>query len=179
MSTLADRQAFTQVSGRSPPSDVLERPYAAGGGEGYPPPPTPPRRPPPLPMFEADSQNFASAPLAPRGFRLKFFSPAFGEDCRGIRGPSQPPPPLQPPPSPPSNTSLHPTPPSCGVPTRGREREPPREATIIAAVGPMGDPGEHSYSARRRANDSHATGISSGVFHPPAAPRATAARGSQ
>ena len=32
---------------------------------------------PPLPMFEADSPNFASAPSAPRGFKLKKFWPAF------------------------------------------------------------------------------------------------------
>ena len=42
-----------------------------GGGEDTPPldPPHPPP-PPPLPMFEADSQNFASAPSVPRGFTL-------------------------------------------------------------------------------------------------------------
>ena len=40
-----------------PSSDVLEHPYTVGGG-GVPPPLDPP---PPLPMFEADSQNFASA----------------------------------------------------------------------------------------------------------------------
>ena len=61
------------------PSDVLERPYTVGGG-GVPPltPPTSlpfdPHPPPPLPMFEADSQNFASAPSVKRGFTLQNFS---------------------------------------------------------------------------------------------------------
>ena len=52
-----------------------------------PPPWTLPR--PPLPMLEADSHNFASAPLAPRGFKLQTFRPAF----LGGGGPSQTPPP--------------------------------------------------------------------------------------
>ena len=60
---------------------------------------TPPMDPPPpLPMFEADSQNFALEPLAPRGFKLKDFLPAFGRDHRGTLGgggsqPNPPPPP--------------------------------------------------------------------------------------
>ena len=52
---------------------------------GAPPPP-----PPFLPMFEADSQSFASAPSVPRGFRLQ----TFGRDhtgCLGGGGPSQTP----------------------------------------------------------------------------------------
>ena len=58
-------------------------------------------------MFEADSQNFASASLAPGGLKLQNFRPAFGGDHRGTLkgGGSQP----NPPPSPPfpsSNTSL-------------------------------------------------------------------------
>ena len=44
--------------------DVLAGPYSA-----VPPPP-------PLPIFEADGQNFASAPLVPRGFKLQNFRPA-------------------------------------------------------------------------------------------------------
>ena len=82
-------------------------PYTAGGGGGTPPPP------PPLPMLEADSQNFASAPSVPRGFKLQKFRPAFG-DHRGPweeGGPSQTPlTPLSDPP-PPSNASLPPPPP--------------------------------------------------------------------
>ena len=79
---------------------------------GYSPPPPSPRQrqtvryrglvptpplPPPLPMFEGDSQIFASAP---RGFMLKIFRPAFGGDHQGtIGGGSQPNPlPLRPPP---------------------------------------------------------------------------------
>ena len=80
-----------------------ERPYTVGGG-GVPPPPGPPS-PPPLPILEADSHNFASAPLAPRGF--KHSPPTFGGDHRGTQGGgvSQPnPPPPRPPP--PSNASL-------------------------------------------------------------------------
>ena len=80
-----------------------------------PPPPGPPP-PPALPMFEADSQTFASAPSVPRGFTLQKFWPAFGGDHRGtlggVGGPSQTPPPLSDLPSPPSNTSL-PPPPIC------------------------------------------------------------------
>ena len=57
---------------------------------GPPPPPTPP-----LPMFEADSQNFASVPSVSRGFEPKKFRPAFGEDHRGSQ-PTPPPPPLAP-----------------------------------------------------------------------------------
>ena len=84
---------------------VLERPYTVG-------PPPPPLDPPPaLPMFEADGQNFASTPLAPGGFKLKSFGPAFGGDHRGTQGGGvsqpPPPPPLSEPPFPPSNTSLH------------------------------------------------------------------------
>ena len=68
--------------GAGPSSDVFERPYTVGGRGGYPPPPLDPPspRPPPLPMFEADSQNFASEPLAPRRYKLQFFWPAFGGD---------------------------------------------------------------------------------------------------
>ena len=87
------------------PSDVLERPYTAGG-QGVPPPRPPP--PPPLPMFEADSQNFASAPSVPRGFKLKDIWPTFGRDHRGTLGgggsqltPSPPPPSTTPTPRPP------------------------------------------------------------------------------
>ena len=83
-------------------SDVLERPYTAGGG-GAPPPLDPPP-PPPLPMFEAGSQSFASAPSVPRGFTLQNFWPAFGGDHRGTLGgggvptkPPSPPPPSDPP----------------------------------------------------------------------------------
>ena len=68
---------------------------------GTPPGPSPPNPPPPLRMFEADSQNFASAPSAPRGFELKSFRPAFGGDHRGTLGgggsqPNPPPPPSDP-----------------------------------------------------------------------------------
>ena len=56
-------------------------------------------------MFEAGSQNFASAPSVPRGFKLKNFRPSFGGDPRGTLGggwsQSNVPPPLQTPPSPP------------------------------------------------------------------------------
>ena len=58
------------------------------------PPPLDP--PPPLPMFEADSQNLASAPLAPTAFKLNNFSPRSAETIGGPEeegGPSQPPPP--------------------------------------------------------------------------------------
>ena len=59
-------------------------------------------------MFEADSQNFASAPSVPRGLKQKTF---FGQPPAGTiggpleegGGPSQPPPLFRPPPS---NTSL-------------------------------------------------------------------------
>ena len=47
-------------------------------------PPPAPR--PPLPMFEADCQNFASAPSVPRGLKLQKFWPAFGGDRRGTLG---------------------------------------------------------------------------------------------
>ena len=78
-------------------ADVLERPYTAGGGVYPPPPYTPPpppllirsHTPPPLPMFAADSQNFASAPSVPRGFKLQKVWPAFSGDHRGRKG-SQP-----------------------------------------------------------------------------------------
>ena len=92
--------------------DVLERPYTVGGG-GLPSPPLPgplrPPPPPPVPMFGAESQNFASAPSVPRGFNLRNFWPAFGREHRGTSGGggSQPTPFRHPPlPSPPSNTSL-------------------------------------------------------------------------
>ena len=83
------------------PGDVPGRPYpAGGGGGGRAPPPSPP-----LPMFEADSQTFASAPSVPRGFTLQNFRPAFGGDHRGTPGggggpsqtPLQTPPPSGPP----------------------------------------------------------------------------------
>ena len=64
---------------------------------------TPP--PPPFPMFEADSQNFASAPSVPRRFKLQNSWPAFGGDHRGTLGGggSQP--------KPPPSLLLHPFPP--------------------------------------------------------------------
>ena len=82
------------------PRDVLERLYTVGGGGVPPPPPDPPH---PLPMFEADSQNFASAPSVPRGFELQNFRPAFGGGHRGTPGgggsqPTPPSPPQTPPP---------------------------------------------------------------------------------
>ena len=52
-------------------SDVLYRPYTVG--EGFPTPLDPPPPSPLLPMFEADSQNFASVPSVPRGFKLQNF----------------------------------------------------------------------------------------------------------
>ena len=61
-------------------------------------------------LFEAASQNFASAPSASRGFTLQKFWPAFGGDHRRTLGggglPAKPPPPRLPP----SNTSLAPPP---------------------------------------------------------------------
>ena len=101
---------------KPPLRNVLDQPYTAGGGGGNPPP----LDPPPLPMFEAGSQNFASAPSVPRGFKPQNFRPAFGRDHRGAEGeggPSQPPSPSDP--LPPSNTSLplllllHRQPPDC------------------------------------------------------------------
>ena len=81
-------------SGWNGGSDVLERPYAAGGRGRNPPPP-----PSPLPMFEADSQNSASAPSVPRGFTLQMFGPPLAGTIGGPweeGGPSQTPlPPLQ------------------------------------------------------------------------------------
>ena len=67
--------------------------HACTPQEECPPPPSP------LPMFEADSQNFALAPSVPRGFTLKYFGlPSAGT----IGGPweeggSQPKPPPRPP----------------------------------------------------------------------------------
>ena len=128
-------------------SDVFARRYAVGGG-GVPPPrplrpPGPPPPPPPLPMFEADSQNFASAPSVPRGFTLQNVWPPFGGDYRAWEeGGSQPNPSF--PPFPPSNTSLGmgcggrvrrygvalpcppPPPPHCGGPKKARVLWPPQ-----------------------------------------------------
>ena len=65
-------------------------------------PPLDPPPPPPLPMFVADSQNFAAAPSVPRGFKLQIF---FGPPLAGTIGepkgggtsqPTPPPPPLPP-----------------------------------------------------------------------------------
>ena len=65
-----------------------------------------PRRgppPPPLPMIEADSQNVASAPSVPRGFKLQNFLARLWRgpqgDARKRSVPANPPPPLQTPPS--------------------------------------------------------------------------------
>ena len=73
----------TQFFWVSDPSsrDVLGRPYTAGGGVTPWDPP-----PPPLPMFEADSQKFASAPSVPRGFKLQIFRLAFAGDHWGTLG---------------------------------------------------------------------------------------------
>ena len=81
-----------------PPRDVLEWPYTVGGGGRTPPRPPPP---PPLPMFEADSQNFASAPLAPRGCKFEFLGPPSAGPIGGPKEegcPGQPAPPFRPPP---------------------------------------------------------------------------------
>ena len=77
----------------------------------YLPPLGPPPPLPPLVMFEADSQNFASAPSVPRGFKFQNLWPAFGGDHRGTIGggrvrPNPPPPSL--PPSDPLTPSLPP-----------------------------------------------------------------------
>ena len=80
------------------PSNVLERLYTVGGA---PPPPRPPSpNPPPLPMFEANSQNFA---LAPRVGRLQQ-GPQGDPRRRGVPAKPSCPPPSDP--SSPSNTSL-------------------------------------------------------------------------
>ena len=67
-------------------------------------PPRPPP-PPPLPMFEADSQHFASAPSVPRGFTIQNVRFTFGGDHRGTLGGGGVPakPPFTPPPFPPSD----------------------------------------------------------------------------
>ena len=62
---------------------------------GYPPPP-------PLPMFEADSHNFASVPLLPRGLKLQSFRGTIGGPWEE-GGPSQPPLSYIPAPTPPSS----------------------------------------------------------------------------
>ena len=75
----------------SPPPPVW--PYTAGGGGALPPAP-----PPPLLMFEADNQNFASAPSVPRGSTLQKVLARLQRGPQGDPGrrggPSQPPPPL-------------------------------------------------------------------------------------
>ena len=82
---------------------------------------------PPLPIFEAGSQNFASPPSAPRGFKLEIFGPPSAGTIGGPKeegGPSQnpqapllqtPPPllkhPCTPPPQPPTGPCGCPPPP--------------------------------------------------------------------
>ena len=122
------------------PRDVQERPYTAGGGGGGVPPLwTPPSSPVPLPMPEADSQNFASAPSVPRGFGLQKFWPAFCGDHRGTLGgggvTAKPPPPplLHPCPTPP--------PPRGGGETGMPEQQTPHASCpqalhIQSGVGP-------------------------------------------
>ena len=126
-------------AGCPPCRDVLERPYTAGGG-GLPPPPGPPLPPPsPLPMFETDSQNFASVP---RGFALKNLWPAFGGDHRGTRGGggSQPNPfPSSDPPPPP--LLIRPCPPwrpLAGVPAPVVRRLMAPIRTTVEMVTPFG-----------------------------------------
>ena len=74
-----------------PPSVAVHR-----RRRGCPPPPAPP--PPPLLMFEADNQNFASAPSVPRGSTLQKVLARLRRGPQGDPGrrgdPSQPPPPL-------------------------------------------------------------------------------------
>ena len=62
------------------------------------PPLDPLTPPPPLPIFEADSQNFASAPSAPRGFALKTSAGAIGGPWEERGVPAKPPPLFRPPP---------------------------------------------------------------------------------
>ena len=81
-------------------------------------------------MFEADSQNFASAPSVPRGFASNFLGWPSAGTIGGPweeGGPSQTPLPLQtPPPPPPSNTSLlDPPAHSAGVGVRNCTARPP------------------------------------------------------
>ena len=104
---MAEQELKVSSDTTPPDSDVIERPYTAGGGGGYPPPLDHPPPPPPLPMFEADSQNFASAPSVPRGFKLQNAGSMGGPWEEG--GPSQPPAPFRPSPSP---LLLHPCPPT-------------------------------------------------------------------
>ena len=80
--------------GRPPPpqthSDVLERPYTAGG-EGYPRPLDPP---PLLPFQYLRLTAQISAPSAPRGFKLQKVWPAFHRGTLGGGGFQPPHPPL-------------------------------------------------------------------------------------
>ena len=71
--------------GWDPPSSMY---WNGRTPQEHPPPP------PPLPMFEADSQGFASAPSVPRGFELQNLRSPFAGDHRGTPwGPPVPPPP--------------------------------------------------------------------------------------
>ena len=113
-----------------------------------PPPPSSP--PPPLPMFEAESQSFASAPSVPRGLKPKNFRPAFGGDHRGTLGgggvPAKPPTSsASKPPSPPSNTSLasgpkplhrrYPRPNGCPPPPIHEQRIPSSQGEHVRPPG--------------------------------------------
>ena len=98
------RHAASPQTGRAPEWLQSSRPGMYSNGRkpqeegGLAPPP------PPFPMFEADSQNVASAPLASRRFKLQKFWPAFGGDHgpqkEGGSQPTPPPSPLQTPPPP-------------------------------------------------------------------------------
>ena len=114
--SLANITAADNHRERVPPKGCMRTAVHRRTRRGAPPPP------PPLPMFEADSQNFAAAPSAPRGFELKIFRPTFGGNRRGTQGGGgvrpTPPPPLRPPgpsPRPLSNTSLVPPAPQIKV----------------------------------------------------------------
>ena len=77
------------------PTERSDPTQHAKGRTGDRPGPHPP--PPLLPMFEADSQHFASAPSVPRGFKLQEFWPAFtgtigGPSEEGGGVPAKPPP---------------------------------------------------------------------------------------
>ena len=90
-----DNEADHWAAHDNPPTDLRDAEPGAGvpGDPHYPPSPPPP----PLPMFEADSRNFAPAPSVPRGFTLQNFRPAFrwgpsGEEGGGGSQPTPPPP---------------------------------------------------------------------------------------
>ena len=133
-----------------------------------PPPPLDAPRSPPLPTLEADSHNFATAPLVPRGFKLPLAGTIGGPSEEGGSWP--PPPPSQPTlPAPPPPSPFPAPPPPSPLPETPLQAPPaPPGASSQRLVGGLvASKPEDSPPPPQLKRSPRSQGLSSGFrFHP-------------